>query len=200
MPRSKNKTLSHEDLANLASTTADLGAAFSLRRIYLIGEVDEEMSYHFLTAIHSMELINKPIQIILSSGGGSESDGYAIYDSIRMCACPTEIIGLGECCSIAAMILQAGDKRLVTENCRVMIHDCSISLEDGVSSSKLTAIVKEIEHGNSRYQRVLSERSKLNLETVKTMCNKETWFSSEEALAAGLIDAIVIPNKPNKKE
>lgn len=71
----------------------------------------------------------KPVRVILNSQGGSVCHGYAIYDAIKSSPCHVTIEVMGSAMSMGAIILQAGDERIIHPNAIVMIHDGSESFD-----------------------------------------------------------------------
>lgn len=71
----------------------------------------------------------KPVKIILNTGGGFVEHGYAIYDAIKSSPCHVTIEVMGQAQSMGAIILQAADVRIVHPNSVVMIHDGTQGLD-----------------------------------------------------------------------
>jgi ATP-dependent Clp protease protease subunit len=64
----------------------------------------------------------RPINIDLNSDGGCVIEGTRLYDCIRSCKRHINIFVRGQASSMASIILQAGDTRLITKNSFIMIH------------------------------------------------------------------------------
>ncbi len=85
--------------------------------------VEYRMSNTFIKNIRSLEIkSDKPITIHMQSVGGEWSDGMAIYDAIKMSRSFVTIIAYGQAESMSSIILQAGDRRLITPNTHFMSH------------------------------------------------------------------------------
>jgi len=61
--------------------------------------------------------------ILLRSIGGDVYYGLAIYDVLRSTRCKVYITVYGLAMSIASVILQAGDRRMLSQHTTLMIHD-----------------------------------------------------------------------------
>lgn len=170
-----------------------VSADFDARQVFLTGEVNEDTARHIMIALTIMDETPGQITLNMFSTGGCEPSGHAIYDAIRGCNNEVVIIGYGAVQSIAALILQAGTKRLLTPECRFMIHNGSIDLPSGTDADTLVAIGKEVEENNKTYHRILASRSGLSLEKVKSMCQDETYLSADAAVKNGFADAVVEP-------
>jgi ATP-dependent Clp protease protease subunit len=72
----------------------------------------------------------KDISLYINSPGGSISDGMAIYDTMQFVRPDVVTFCLGQCASIAALLLASGapKKRYALPNSRVLIHQPWISM------------------------------------------------------------------------
>jgi len=180
-----------QDISQHAGEVSGLGADFEARRIYLFGEICDEIAYRFLTNFHTMDAYKAPIRIVLSSNGGGDGDGGAIYDAIRMSNNDVTIIGTGSVYSIAALIFQSAKLRLLTPECRFMIHNGSLEIGESIDANKLVVMSKEVKYSNDRFQRILSARSGISLKKIEKFCKNETFFSAEEACRLGFADGVL---------
>lgn len=179
-----------------AASGLGISADFEKRKIFLIGEVDDVIANKFIVVLQFMDKNPAPITVILSSTGGGEPQGYAIYDAIRICKSPVCIDGLGAVQSIAALILQAGTLRRLSPECRFMIHNGSVSLGNDTNADELVSIGEEVRKSNQRYHAVLALRSGMPIAEIKSLCEAETYFSASEAVKSGFADEVIeIPKK-----
>ncbi len=85
--------------------------------------VEYKMSNMFIKNIRALELKSQnPIVIHMQSIGGEWNDGMAIFDAISMCRCYVTMIAYGQAESMSSIILQAADRRLITQNTYFMAH------------------------------------------------------------------------------
>lgn len=194
-----------------ANNSNGFGQAWSLkdRVIYLFGEVDDIMAYRVKYALDQMDKDNsKPVKIIMSSPGGLEPAGIAIYDALRQSLSSIYVECYGSCMSIATLILQGADHRYISENCDFMIHGgtLTVSSEDTASIPQqvLIDMGKQIEKSNLRYCEIMAARSGQSVETIQNWCKGETFFTAQEAKEAGFADEVIKPIKqfavPTKKK
>lgn len=188
----KNSIPSWVTLAELARSSLELAANFKDRCLYIVGDIDAHMAYHFMVPFHVMDGQKGPITVVLSSTGGGVEDGYAIYDTIKAAQNEVSVIGVGSVHSMAAVILQAGRVRLLTPECRFMVHNGSFNLGE-VDADTLVAIGKEVDQGNRDYQRILAQRSGLSLRKMQRLCETETYLDARRAVKLGFADAVVLP-------
>jgi len=87
------------------------------------GEVDEVMAGTFVRNMHLLEKISDdPIEIHLTTCGGSWDYGKAMYDVIRNSPCWVTTISHGWARSMSSIIPQAADERLIMRHCSFMAH------------------------------------------------------------------------------
>jgi len=86
--------------------------------------VDYLMAEKAIKALHILDssAAEQPITIILNNPGGDVVHGLAIYDAIRHCRNHVTIKVYGHAMSMGAIILQAADERLMSENSVMMLH------------------------------------------------------------------------------
>jgi ATP-dependent Clp protease protease subunit len=177
------------------------GVDYEQRRIYLTGGIDTVAAHRFLIALAKLDATHGDITVVVCSGGGEESAGYAIYDAILMAQNNVIMEGYGGVMSIAAAIFQAGDVRKMSPNCDFMIHNGSIPIGEDVQQNTIVEMAGQIQKNNKRYHTILANASKLSYSQVEDACAKDTFYTAEEALAAGFCDEIIAPakKKPTRK-
>lgn len=159
------------------------------RQVFLVGAVGDKMAELVLVALNHFDDTDGEVNLTLVSGGGSESSGWAIYDAIRLAKNPVKITAYGLCQSMAALILQAADSRVLAPECRFMIHNGSVGMEATVG--QVRALSKEIEYLTQKYYKTLSARSGLSVEKIQDMCDKETFLSADQAVKLGFADKVL---------
>ena len=107
------------------------------RIIFVDGEITDAMADLVVAELIFLESENpkKDISLYINSPGGSVTAGLAIYDTMQYIACPVSTICVGQACSMAAILLAAGErgKRSILPNARVMIHQPSGGAEGQAS-------------------------------------------------------------------
>lgn len=174
--------------AQQAMGTMSLGADMERRMLFLVGEIDEEMLYRFITVFKILDQEPGPIAVFLTSPGGSMYAGYAIYDTIRTASNPVVIQGTGVIASMATVVLQAATLRFLSPETRVMVHNCSMGIEGHIQS--VASAVSDSKYLNERMVNIIAERMKRPANYVKELFSNETYYSAKEAVDAGLADAV----------
>jgi ATP-dependent Clp protease protease subunit len=154
-------------------------------RILFLGTPINESTVN--TLILAMLLMNAadpsaPIELYINSAGGNILDGLALYDAMQAIRAPIATYCVGCALSMAACILAAGSPgmRFATPNARVMIHEPSTPLSEAGGS--LTS---------GRQTHGLMRHTGQPLARIQADMRRTRWFTAEEALRYGFIDAIV---------
>jgi ATP-dependent protease ClpP protease subunit len=143
-------------LAEKLDEVRDSGVDFAARRIFLLKDIDEESTEAFLTALHVLDSTDGVIFVTISSSGGNEPEGYAIYDALSLAKNKIIIEGFGQVSSVAAAIFQAGDVRRLSPTCEFMVHNGSRAVGDGPrDNNEIQRVAREIEFDNKRYREIL---------------------------------------------
>lgn len=139
------------------------------------------------------------ITIIYNSPGGDWSNGIAIYDVIKSLKSSTVFKGYGYVASLGSVLLQACNKRLLSKNSRLMIHD-GYEEFSGIPKS-LESWGQESKYARSEMYRIYYEALKKKffksttkeqaLKMIEEWCSKDTIFSSQTAVRMGFADGII---------
>ncbi len=136
---------------------------------------------------------DKDISLYINSPGGSVSDGMAIYDTMQYIKCDVSTICMGMAASMGAFLLSAGakGKRYALPNSVIMIHQPLIS--GGGLSGQVTDIQirsKHLQYTKERLNRILSENTGKDYETICRDTERDNFMTAEEALQYGLVDKV----------
>ena len=134
----------------------------------------------------------EPIEITINSPGGSVLDGLALYDAIlrlRRKGHHVTTRGTGLIASMATILMQAGDDRILDANSWFMTHEVSAGAVGTTSDMEdQLAFVKRL---NDRLHGILAERSTLSKKQILTRTKKkDDWLSAEEAVGLGFADKV----------
>jgi ATP-dependent Clp protease protease subunit len=165
------------------------------RRLYMVGEIDDDNFETYLKAIHYFnDQENKePIELYLDSNGGSVSTMCAFYDAIRSSDMPIYTIATGEVCSAAVLILLAGHLRFATENAYLMHHLASNYGGGGEDEREIQARAKQFKAWSKRTYKLLAYHS---LKTAKwwedqATTEGEVWLDANTMHEFGVVDEVI---------
>ena len=144
----------------------------------------------------SKEIITyEPIELVISSHGGSASDMFSVYDIMRDVRerCEIHNHGLGKVMSAAVLLLAAGTKgkRKIGRHCRVMIHGV-ISGQHG-HISDLENEMEEAKWTQQQYVKALAKETSMSQKYIKTLIDKKmnVYLAAQEAVDLGIADIII---------
>ncbi len=155
----------------------------------------------FINAMNLIESYSKPkaeIRVIINCLGGDEYQGMAVYDTIRQSKHPVMIEGRGQIMSMGVFILQAGARRLLSENARLMVHVGTWGDAGEMHSTDHARNAREGVRLKNIYRDVLWKRIKekhpdYSLEQIKNLIKHDKYLSATEAVELGLADEIIQP-------
>ena len=134
---------------------------------------------------------SKDINFYINSPGGSVTDGFAIYDTMRYIKCDIRTISMGLSASMGAFLLAAGTKgkRIALPNSEILIHQPLGGVQGQATDIKIHAdwIIKT----KDRLNHLLSEFTGQPVEKVALDTERDNIMSAEDALAYGLVDRII---------
>jgi ATP-dependent Clp endopeptidase proteolytic subunit ClpP len=142
-----------------------------------------------------IKTVYKPIEMIISTQGGSATEMFSIYDMMKFIQRDFEIhtLGIGKVMSAGVLILAAGTKgkRKIGANCRVMIH----SVIGGAMGPlhNMENEMEEIRHTQKAYFKALSENTNMTMDYLNDLARKkmDIYLTAQEAVALGIADEIL---------
>jgi len=132
----------------------------------------------------------QPIELIISSGGGSAHAGFAIIGAMEMSATEIVTYGLGLVGSMALGIYVSGDVRVAHNLTRFMYHSVAYG-EMGKLQDHREALT-EVEILQETYDLLFTRATNITKEQMKEIqSNRNDFhFSAEESVALGVSDSI----------
>ncbi len=142
---------------------------------------------------------NRDIQIYLNSPGGSVYAGLGIYDTMQYISSDVATICTGMAASMAAVLLCAGapKKRSALKHSRVMIHQPLGGAQGQASDMEIT--VNEIKKMKKTLYEIIANHSGQSYEKVHEDSDRDYWMNAGEAKEYGMIDEILLKNKPKEE-
>lgn len=128
------------------------------------------------------------VVVHLNSPGGEIFDGLAIYQALKDHPARVTMKVDGLAASIASVIAMAGDTIIMAPKASMMIHD---GWTVGVgNAAELRKAADLLDKQSDIIASVYADRSGQPKEFWRDRMLDETWYSAEEALAAGLVDEV----------
>lgn len=141
----------------------------------------------FIAALEEQD--GRDVEILLDSEGGLVTEGLAIYNAIATYNGDVTIRIDTLCASIATVIACAASRVEMNSTARYMIHKCwvvAIGNSDELRSLAVMADMLDADMAD-----IYEGRSDLTKAEIMDAMTAETWYSPEEALAAGFVDEVI---------
>ena len=128
------------------------------------------------------------IELHINSNGGSVKEGVAIYSQLKQAACKKVGYVDGVAYSVAFLILQACDERVMGLGTSALVHNMWMSV-DG-NSKELRKAADDLDVLMESNRKIFLERSNLEEQQLIEMMEAETFLTPDKCLEYGLIDRI----------
>lgn len=149
----------------------------------------------FIEAIKGVS--TSKINLRLNSPGGSVFEGIAIANAIRNHPANVTVYVDSVAASIASVIALAGDRVVMMPQSQFMVHNASGGCYG--DASEMTKMADLLDKQSRNIAEAYAQHTGRPLAEWQDYMAAETWFTAEEAVAAGLADE-VMPMRPKKGE
>ncbi len=162
-----------------------------MRKIHIYGDITDEAFVLFNRKLDKLESYNHDdIRITLISGGGDAYAALAFFDRIKASPCHIDIVVTGWAASAASLILASGDRRYMTKNAWVMVHEDSST----VKNQSVSEAEKNLGHARrleDQWCKLFAGVTKASIKQWGLLNKAETYLTAEQCLKMGLIEEIL---------
>lgn len=162
------------------------------RILVLAQEVDDDIARRLTSQLLLLaaEDPRADITLLINSPGGSVSAGLSVYDTMRMIGNDIATVATGLAASMGQFLLSAGTpgKRYAQPHARILMHQGSAGLQGSPIDIAIQA--ENLEHVNRVMTELTAEHTGQSVETIRRDSDRDRWFTADEALAYGFVDAI----------
>lgn len=178
----------------ISNTTADEA------EVMLYDEIGGLLGSYADEFIDALKGITAPrMRVRVNSPGGGVFEGVAIANALR--AHPSEVTVQidGLAASIASVIAMAGDRVVIQPQAMVMIHDASgVCMGNAADMAEMGDLLDKI---SDNIADAYAQRAGGTRDDWRTRMRAESWYTAEEAVAAGLADEVMpSPKKRGQPE
>jgi len=133
----------------------------------------------------------RDINLYINSPGGVITAGMAIYDTMQFIKNDVTTICVGQCASMAALLLCAGSKgkRFALPNARVLIHQPSGGAQGQATDVRIMA--EEILRMREQTSTIIAKHSGQSFEQVEKDVERDRILTAKQAKDYGLIDEVI---------
>ncbi|MDB5491501.1 MAG: hypothetical protein JWO78_1350 [Micavibrio sp.] len=163
------------------------------RIVKVDGPVNQDMADRVIAELlfHEAASPGTPITMLVNSGGGAVTQGWAIIDMMNMISSPVHTCAIGRVASMGTTILLAGAKghRSATPNASIMMHEASISNVEG-QAGDVAISAEEMKHTRARMLAFYAMTTGTSSKTLSKKMVRDYFMYPAEALELGVIDKI----------
>lgn len=131
---------------------------------------------------------DRELTVRINSPGGNAYDGIAILNSLRGHPGKVTVVVDGIAASAASVIAMGGDELVMNRNSELMIHNGRAVVVGGAED--MVKMAERLEAVNANMASIYAEKAGGTDEEWRAVMAAETWYSAEEAVAAGLADRV----------
>ena len=134
------------------------------------------------------EYKDTPVNLRINCIGGDVFDGMAMYNIIKKREAKTTAYIEGIAASMGSVIALAADEVVMAENSLFMIHNAwGGAMGEAEDMRKTASILEKI---SGEIANIYERKTRLSLNRIIEMMDKETWLNASEAYELGFIDLI----------
>ena len=161
--------------------------------IFLGTPIDDQISNLIVAQLLFLEAEDpeKDINVYINSPGGSITAGMAIYDTMQFIRPDVTTICVGQCASMAALLLGAGakGKRFALPNSRILIHQPSGGASGQATDVRIMA--EEILRMREMTSRIIANHTGQDFDQVEKDVERDRILNPVQAKEYGLIDEVI---------
>lgn len=138
---------------------------------------------------------NAPVRVRINSGGGDVYEGIAILNTLRSYDGDVTVVVESLAASAASFIaVGVGGRVVIRPNAELMIHKAWTLLSGNADDIDKTRA--DLARQDMKLASIYAEKAGGDLDDWLQAMSAETWYTAEEALEAGLVDAIEDAKQP----
>ena len=163
------------------------------RRVFLLDEINTVSANNILTQLLYLQSENdKPVNILINSGGGQVGAGLMLYDIITSMKVEVNMYCIGMAASMAAVLFAAGEKghRFMLPHSKTMIHEPLMSGGVGGSATSINDISKSIMDTKKLLNEILSKHTGKTAKEIDRITQHDHYMNAIESIDFGICDEI----------
>jgi ATP-dependent Clp protease protease subunit len=170
--------------------------------IFIGSEITDEVANSVIAQLLYLdaERTDKDISLYINSPGGNITSGLGIYDTMQFIQSDIATICVGQCASMAAILLAAGTpgKRHALPNSRIVIHQPFGGVKGQASDIAIQA--KEILRIRDTISKILQHHTLQPVKRIQADIERDFIMTPDQAKKYGLIDSVITHRKKVKEK
>ncbi len=176
----------------------DIFSLLLKERIVFLGyPIDDQIANVIIAQLLYLEREDpdKDINMYINSPGGVISAGLAIYDTMQLMRCDMATICVGECASMATVLLAGGTKgkRYALPHSTIHIHQARGGATGQAADIEIHA--KEVLRRNQVVKDILVRHTGRSMEEITHDTDRDFFMNAEGAKEYGIVDEILASGK-----
>lgn len=167
------------------------------RIIMLSGPINDDVANSIVAQLLFLDAqdSSKDIYMYINSPGGVVTAGMAIYDTMNYIKSDVQTIVIGMAASMASVLASSGakGKRFGLPHSEVLIHQPSGGAQGQQTEIEIAAT--EILKTRKMLNGILAKNSGQDLDTIQRDTERDHYFTAQEAVDYGLLDAVMDKNE-----
>jgi ATP-dependent Clp protease protease subunit len=164
------------------------------RIVFLGSEVNDESANRICAELLLLDAEDnsRDISLYINSPGGSVTDGLAIYDTMQYVTADVRTICVGMAASMGQFLLCSGTpgKRFSLPSSRILMHQPLMGGMQGQASDIAIQAEQIVFMKRQLAERIAFHTGK-PVEQIVADSDRNRWFTAQEALEYGFIDAVI---------
>ena len=159
----------------------------------LIGSLPNEVGVELIDVIQQVKKQTDltSLNVHINSEGGVVNVGFDIYNYIKSLNIPITTIGSGLVASIATVIFMAGNRRILKDNTRFMIHLPMGGVEG--TSDEIADYAIDVKNTEKKIIDFYKKELDITEEAIRPLLNNETWLNDSQLDSLGFTTEIRMP-------
>ncbi len=170
------------------------------RVVFLGHEISDDIANLIIAQLLHLESEDpeKDINLYVNSPGGSITAGLAIYDTMQYIKCDVSTICIGQCASMAAVLLAGGTegKRFALPHSRILIHQPWGGMQGQVTDIEIQA--QEMLRMREALDEILARHTGQEIDKIHQDTERDNIMTAEEAREYGLVDRVITSRKESE--
>ena len=163
------------------------------RIVFLGTPIDDQIANLIIAQLLYLEREepDKDINMYIHSPGGIISAGLAVYDTMQLLRCDIATICVGECASMATVLLAAGTKgkRYALPHSTIHMHQARGGATGQAADIEIHA--REVIRRNQLIREILARHTSQPLERIVHDTDRDYFMDAQSAKEYGIIDEIL---------
>lgn len=158
-------------------------------QIYFYDMIDDWFGISAAMVVEALMMADgRDVLVHLDSPGGMVTEGLAIHSTLKQYSGDLTVRVEGLAASAASFVMLAGDSVLIEPNAMVMIHDAwDITIGPASEHRKTADLLDKV---SDNIASMYATKAGTDAAEWRTAMLEETWYVGEEAVTAGLADAL----------